>query len=397
MALMALSLLSCSQEKSHVDGPAGPEILSLEDVAKIFSELPLQSEHLDEVYDAVSSSTTNGYDEEYMMSDLLTSPGAGVGEDSKVTKSKSYTRPLKDLLSEHFARSTRAGDAGYNPQVYMDALEKSGFQIYWPYSEEWDGQSYPIITFDPGLGAESNVGYEIRVDKQGVRVVNTVLVTEEVALSRPVWVINRNSDSSFTPLDIFADLPPGLGGDEPVSPDALEMTAEDAPAQIEATDDTAEKPHLLSIKAFKALRNYDSWFAGGSEFFVKCGAVDRFKATTDEDLKKYTPSVSDFMIVVKRKEVGKWLPLDAILLTDLTSQMEKIAFMISEDDGGTTTSWKCEAVVKLNSKSWGLSLDIPYKNRDDIVWRGQLTRNFFKEGKTVTGRFGDVVLIFELQ
>ena len=130
--------------------------------------------------------------------------------------------------------------------------------------------------------------------------------------------------------------------------------------------------------------------------------MDGFKATKDDDLKNYTPSMTDFMLVVKRSQVGKKIPFNALLLTNFTDQMEKIAFMVIEDDGGTTTSWKCSAVVKYNSKQYGFELEIPYRDKDDIVWRGQLTRNFFqslfdKGGGTLTGRFGDVEITFALE
>ena len=130
--------------------------------------------------------------------------------------------------------------------------------------------------------------------------------------------------------------------------------------------------------------------------------MDGFKATKDDDLKNYTPSMTDFMLVVKRSQVGKKIPFNALLLTNFTDQMEKIAFMVIEDDGGTTTSWKCSAVVKYNSKQYGFELEIPYRDKDDVVWRGQLTRNFFqslfdKGGGTLTGRFGDVEITFALE
>ena len=149
------------------------------------------------------------------------------------------------------------------------------------------------------------------------------------------------------------------------------------------------------------LRHYDSWFGGASEFFIKSGAVDGFKASKDEDLKNYSPSLTDFMVVVRRSQLGKKVPFNAILLTNFTDQMEKIAFMVIEDDGGTVTSWKCSAVVKYNSKQYGFELEIPYKDKDDVVWRGQLTRNYFKEvfdqgGGNLTGRFGDVEITFGL-
>lgn len=36
-----------------------------------------------------------------------------------------------------------------------------------------------------------------------------------------------------------------------------------------------------------------------------------------------------------------------------------------------------------------------YRDKDDIVWRGQLSTNFFKGNNVVTGRFGDVRITFE--
>jgi hypothetical protein len=207
-------------------------------------------------------------------------------------------------------------------------------------------------------------------------------VTEQVAMERPVWVINRNGDAAFTPLELFEEPIPTKGGKDKTPVD--------------------EKEFIFSIKDFKMLRNYDSWFGGASEFFIKTGAVDGFKATKDEDLKNYSPSLTDLMIVVKRSQVGKKIPFNAILLTNFTEQMEKIAFMVIEDDGGTTTSWKCSAVVKYNSKQYGFELEIPYKDKDDIVWRGQLTRNYFKDviekgGGTLCGRLGDVEVTFSLE
>ena len=144
-------------------------------------------------------------------------------------------------------------------------------------------------------------------------------------------------------------------------------------------------------------RHFDSWFAGASEFFVRCGAVDGFKAKTDDELKQYSPSVTDFMIVVKRKFVKCKVPFNAILLTDFTDQIEQLAFMIIEDDGGTTTSWKCNAMVKYNSKSYGFEVELPYRDKDDIVWRGYLDRSFFTDSSLIKGRFGDVTVTFELQ
>lgn len=385
--LCAFALASCDEMRPFNPNP-DQGLFSLSDVAKILSDLPLESEHLDEVYDAVSASSGHGYDEEYRLTDLFDAPGAGVGDSpqTRATKAGGYTMPLRELFANYLTDKygTKAGAA--DVERYINALSDSDMQIYWPYSEEWNGKDFPIVTFDPGYGAEANYGYEVRIDSHGAHVVDSVIVTEQVARERPVWVINRNDDAAFTPFELFE-----------------ENTGTKASKDKDKDKGQGDsKEYILSIRDFKMLRNYDSWFGGASEFFIKTGAVDGFKATKDEDLKNYSPSLTDLMVVIKRSQLNRKVPFNALLLTNFTEQMEKIAFMVIEDDGGTTTNWKCSAVVKCNSKQYGFELNIPYKDKDDIVWRGQLTRNYFddvfaKGGGTLTGRFGDVEITFALE
>ncbi|MBO4671462.1 MAG: hypothetical protein J5640_06435, partial [Bacteroidales bacterium] len=251
-------------------------------------------------------------------------------------------------------------------------LAGTDYQLYWPYSSDWDGETFPIITFDPGSGIETNYGYMLSISPDGARIVDSVYVDEALAMKRPVWVFNSNSDAAFTPLR---------------APE---------PSFFDTYPSTAGRQRRLQLKTFKMLRNYDSWFGGASEFWIRCGSVEGFNATTDAELKLYYPSVTDFMIVVRRRDLGKELPYEAILVSDFTSQLDKLAFLIVEDDGGTRTQWKAEIAVKIQSKTYGVSIDIPYNEKDDIVWRGQLSARFFEEEDVVTGRFGDVVASFEL-
>ena len=152
----------------------------------------------------------------------------------------------------------------------------------------------------------------------------------------------------------------------------------------------------LIMKDFCMKRNYDSWFAGASEFFVKCGAVENFTASTEAELQLYSPSVTDFMVVVKRKQKGETIPFKVVLFSDWTDQLTQCAFMIIEDDGGTRTSWNCSALVRIASKSYGVEISIPVNTRDDIVWRGQLSSRYIMANSNVTGHFGDVDLKFEV-
>lgn len=353
-------LMSCSEETSG-QGPSSfllatdsePFSATSPSVARMLAALPIDNSHLAEVYDAVCNSSGKGYDEEYMFRDVL---------DASSTKSG---KGLGSLIREYLdgLYSTKGGGAGQ----LADELASSGLQIYWPYSDNWDGEQMPYVTYDPGYGLESNYAYRLG-DKT-----DSVLVDEAYAENHPVWVVNTNSDDGFQPIFV-----PG-----------------------KAKDAASQQPNAtyrrLVLKSFTMLRSYDTWFGGASEFWIKCGAVDGFSASTEAELKLYYPSVTDFLVVVKRKYLRKELPLDALILTDFSNQLEKLAFLVTEDDGGNSTSWKCTAVVKIKSKSYGLELELPYNDKDDIVWRGQLSASFFQEADEVQGRFGDVVLKFALE
>jgi hypothetical protein len=102
------------------------------------------------------------------------------------------------------------------------------------------------------------------------------------------------------------------------------------------------------------------------------------------------------MIVVKRSQLGKPQPFNAVLVSEWNPQMTHCAFMITEDDGGTITEWKCTALVRIASKSYGVEINLPFNSRDDVVWRGQLTSRWFEANSNVVGHFGDVDMTFEV-
>ncbi len=375
-SILAGSIISCSKyisgpsyyapDNSAVENGSDSSGFDLSSLARMFAALPIGLDQMEEVKDAASASIGNGYDEEYTMKQLIEAPGCGVGDNP--TKAVTYTRPLRDMIAEYLATETKAG--AKDVEEYLNDLSQSDLQLYWPYSEDWDGEELPIITFDPGYGSDYNYGYKLGRDSNGFSVVDSVYVDEQIAREHPVWVINTNDDAGFTPLDLYT----------------------------EATQSSTKSgPRKLFLRSFTMLRHYDSWFRGGSEFFVKCGAVNGFHATTEAEMRLYYPSVTDFMVVVKRKQLGEEVPYNGIIMTDFTNQLENLAFLITEDDGGTQTSWKCSATVKVKSKSYGFECDIPYNEKDDIVWRGQLSASFFQEADYVSGRFGDVLISFVLE
>ena len=391
LAALAMIAPGCEELDDSLDGHTdaryeSPAAVPLGDVAKVLSMVPVGSAQMEEVADAVKASSVNGYDEEYTMRDLFGSPGAGVGDDALPTRSTSsrkvYEHPLRDLMRDAAAdlyatRGSLPGGEGMTPDKFVDALSGSDIQIYWPYSANWDGKSLPIITYDPADGSSRVKGYF-----RGPDGIEEIDVDEDLARERPVWVVNRNDDSSFKTLEMLRREDPHW--------------AEGGTILVRGADGANSGFRSLILKSFTMRRNYDVWLAGASEFFVKCGSVEGFTASTDAEIALYYPAVSEFMVVVRRSQAGETIPFNAVLVSDWTDQLESCAFIVTEDDGGTRTTWNCSATVKYSSKAYGFDIAIPVNTRDDIVWRGQLSRRYIEKYNGTVGHFGDVDIILEL-
>lgn len=387
--MAAMLACACEIVDNDVKDNVGddPVYIGLDQVAEILSLVSLEQSHLEEVHDAVTSSSVNGYDEEYTMKRLFGNPGTGVGDPDSETKTYSG-RPLRELIEEHVRKSALTKSSSVDPDMFLDVLSSSDLQIYWPFSEEWNGITMPVITFDPEDGSEKNIGYRLVLCDDGSRQVEEVIVDERMAEDVPVWVVNRNTDAGYTSLEMLRKDDPQWGeggGTIIVRPESRSP---------ETGGDKVFK--TLVLKDFTMKRNYDSWFAGASEFFVKIGYVDDFTASTEAELRLFDPLVTDFMVVVKRSQLGVPKSLNVMLMSDWSSQMTACALMITEDDGGTQTEWTCKAKVFVASKSYGVEISLPVKTRDEIVWRGELATRWLEENENTLWAFGDVDLAFDL-
>lgn len=386
--MASVIMAGCQDLEKESQNDSATTFVRLEEVAEILSMLPIDRSQLDEVHQAVVNSSGNGYDEEYTMKNLFTNPGAGVG-DSQTKAQGHYAEPLRDLIEDYVYSShfTKASSGHMDPDEFLDALMGSDIQIYWPFSEEWDGETMPVVTFDPEDGAEVNVGYRIVVGDDGFRQVEEVIVDEEMAEQVPVWVVNRNSDSGYTTLEMLRREDPqwGEGGGNII------VRPKDAGQTKSGGSDKA-----LVLKNFRMLRSFDSWFAGASEFFVKIGYLEDFSAMTEAEMRLYNPMITDFMIVVKRGQTGIPQDFNAVMMTGWSEDIDWCAFMITEDDGGTLTEWSSRAKVYIKGKSYGFDVKIPLNSKDDIVWRGKLDYAWFDKLDGKPSPFGDVELTFEV-
>lgn len=378
--------VSCEKIDNTPKESPEPELVRAEEIAVMLGGTRLAEEQVREVFDAVNASIDNGYDEEYTLQNIFRSPGSGVGDEmlsKSAADARTYTHPLREVFTEYFSKPTK-GPGSVSAEEYLDYLKRCDLQLYWPFSDSWDGKTMPIITFAPENGAPTNIGWFMN-DKGEIE---QITVSESLAMERPVWIVNTNEDAAYTTLDIYRKNNPewGQGGSIVIGPQPPK-----------AAPRAASSVKTLILKDFTALRNYDSWWAGASEFWFKMGSVENFKASTEAELRLYSPNITDFIVVVRRKQVGQAVEMNTVLVSEWTSQLQNCALMIVEDDGGTITNWVCSAVVKYNSKSYGFEMNIPYRDRDDIVWRGQLSRKFIESNNDVAGHFGDVIATFKIE
>ena len=69
------------------------------------------------------------------------------------------------------------------------------------------------------------------------------------------------------------------------------------------------------------------------------------------------------MINVKRKQVGKSIRFNTVVVSEWTPQLEECVFLMIEDDGGKQTSWKASGLVKIKSKSYGFEVELPFRRK----------------------------------
>lgn len=153
------------------------------DFARAMTALNLDEEIVNEIHNAVSRSIECGLDEVYFFNEAL-------DNNSKVfTEPVDFGRLLKRKL-EAFPENEAVK---YINEFWENYADKDRFQIYWPYSENWDGKTMPLI-------AARSVVFSV---KEGGKIDMKDILTDEYAKKNPVIVIN-DSPIKYSQLPDFA-------------------------------------------------------------------------------------------------------------------------------------------------------------------------------------------------
>lgn len=144
-----------------------------EDVVKTMNEV------------AIASSII-GLDESIYLDEVM-------AEENPTTKSSvtSNNKIIKDFILDNITSNKTKSTEDVTMVI-------NNIEIYWPYSEDWDGVSQPVVVInknsdDQFIEADKVYAYKLTPNQGGTGYdVETIIVDEEYALKNPVWVINES-------------------------------------------------------------------------------------------------------------------------------------------------------------------------------------------------------------
>ncbi len=203
---------------------------NLNSIALTVADIADSKEIFNEIHSAVNVSLTTGLDEQYRFKDILY-PSESKIPSLKSSKTSDFGIKFKNAIQTNSLKSSSLTDI-------ETFILNEDVQIYWPYSEEWDGVAEPVITFDPILDVSENIGFKRVLQEDGSIRIDTVIVNDDFAFNNPVWIIN------------FCET------------EEAEIESNVKSAQLKSSSSI----HQLAVGYVKSTKHYDNIFNGGDEY-----------------------------------------------------------------------------------------------------------------------------------
>lgn len=384
--LLMLAISSCNQNdemtlnENALQNPevSGEAIMNeqkvLNTVADILVQLPLNEENVSEVHSAVTSSLNYGIDEDYYFREILDN-----SKYSKIVSKSASTRnefsSLGELMKKYvLSASTRTEK---NDEIDLNSLAESDIQIYWPYSENWDGKSMPVITFTPeDENQEWNYGYIKNGEK-----IDTIIINEDYAEQHPVWIISKS--------DISYDNLPEFSKNEFIKNDISFLTTEDSKTKNEPLlmASSSSNVYTVYLGQIKSTKQYDSIWAGGSEFIFQMGSASNYQFSNGS-LISFNPLVTHHRICVSRKKIRKkrWVNVNQPIVPDWIPNLTDVAFLLIEDDGGSNKNITQNLAIALKDKNVDFNVTLTLKSHDELIHKNTYSHNYiFSDNNNLSG------------
>ena len=330
--------------------------LRAEDVATNLATEQFDTKDFVELANLIAQNVANGYDEKLYFSDL--------GSEGSLRDSQSpFLNKLRDMFSSSELRGAEKGET----------LENSKLSLYWMNSKDWNKQERPTVAYVTDSTPKDAKEIPGIITNERGEVIKKVMVNERYAETHPTIIVNNSPKPDGTPI---IAKPKGYK----------------SPLNLKESDlvyKSIKHPFLKSLYLGKmqVTKQYDSWLAGGFEFYV----VATYPVLTPDGNGGYTKEekTTSQYIEFTRKEIKDKTTkeLDYILVSSWNSTTDNIGFLLYEDDatwapGGNFT-------FEFGYKGFSFKIVIPVPNtRDDITHAYyaadflQSTNNYDLEKKT---------------
>lgn len=324
----------------------------LQQIAVLTKQFLANPDAVLEVKKGVEVSLSYGLDESFRLRDILSPQNS---KFKRQTTASQFSTTLKSKLIE--AETSNGMDL-------LDFAMNNNVEIYWPYSENWDGVEMPTITFNPGTDQLSNEGYKY---SSGV-LQQIVIVDEEYAINHPVWIITIDqTDYSLYPN--FASRKFRIAGTNYWSTEIIYKRYEDF-------DDP--NVYTVSLGSFMSEKQHDVWWNGGSDYVIQFGSPVNMIPRSEYDLTISHPEIAYFRISRTRKQIRnkEWVDVNIPLIGNWAKPINFCGLMIHEDDGGDEKKAEFDLGVTIADKFYGIKLLMPFKVRDRMITRNVYDRKY---------------------
>lgn len=269
-----------------------------------------------EVKSIVELSIEYGRDEDARFRDLIGTEQSVFFKQSPQLKSPLFNRSFSKIYVSQENDSTSS------------YLTDNDIQIYWPYSENWDGVTIPVVTFAP---LDKNVTDIMAYKMNEYGKIDSLIVNENYAKKYPVWVINKNN--------IAYDNLPNFSKGEVIKNDIIYLQKSKSAKIIQATNDEplndSTYVYSIYIGSMRAERQWDTWIAGGSEFMFRMVGSKKTITGVEGDYSMATVCAPAF----SRKDIDnkETKVLSSLINIDWGVRETLNGFALWEDDGGSAT------------------------------------------------------------
>lgn len=329
------------------------EFVKLSDVAYLLATLDLSQEVLNAVKQGVDRSIYYGQDETYRFKDMIHP------DSSKINRLSSSI--LIDKIKEKMELITYLNDK----KIFLTYLSEEDIQIYWPYSDEWDKKTNPVISYCDE-NEKWSYGYKIIKQKDGTNHIDTVIVDENYIKNNTVWIINKNN----TQYNDLPDFEEGV-----FIKNGVFFYSDIAAKWQNRQRDFSPTENSVSIGDINCKEDYEG-LAGGPEFRFFWGHIS---FNPMNPLAPYI-GVNTYSINYTKKQLDKikdkWERINYCIQPYWDERAPSNYLLVYEQDGGKNKTWEQELTVKgWNGEIYSATVKIPYEKNDDILYAGMLERS----------------------